>query len=307
MKKIIIGVVTVVALIWAILFLGIIPSQVVQVASPPFTADPSNVGLDFDDMSIPVAAENLSLSAWWIPAENAQSVVLFIHGANANKEESTAGGLTLYAELVKREYHVLAIDLRNHGDSDRSPSGRLAFGAEEYRDVIAALDIIEEMAPGLPIIGAGGSMGGATLIEAASRDQRMKALILIDPLLDPESASLAGMQAILGLPKALLGPSLWSATTLFGLTGFDPRPLETAQTLTLPILILQDPDDPVTQMPYSQELASGKPNITYHVMPVPPADHPALAERGGWGSHGIAIPFFKEEVMSQMDSFLASL
>ncbi len=281
MKKALAAITAFLVLGWAILFLGIIPSQVVQVASPPFTADPSSVGLDFDDVSIPVPAEDLSLSAWWMPAENAHSVVLFVHGANANKEEATAGGLTLYAELVKRGHHVLAIDLRNHGGSDRSPSGRLAFGAEEYRDAIAALDIIAEMAPGLPIIGAGGSMGAATLIEAASRDPRMEALILIDPLLDPESASLAGMHAILGLPKTLLGPSLWSATTLFGLNGFDPRPMETAKTLTLPILILQDPDDPVTQMPHSQELASGKQNITYHVMPVPPVDHPALAERGG--------------------------
>ena len=89
--------------------------------------------------------------------------------------------------------------------------------------------------------------------------------------------------------------------------GDGPRPLETGKTLTLPILIIQDPGDPVTQMPYSQELAAGNANITYHVLPEPASDHPALANAGGWGSHGKAVLLEKEEVMAQIDSFLASL
>jgi uncharacterized protein len=307
MKKIIIGVIAIVALIWAVLFLGILPAQLVQAQSGPFTAGPADVGLEFDDVSIPVTDDNLSLSAWWMPAPNARSVVLYVHGANGNKQEFYTGGLDLYAELVKRGHRVMAIDLRNHGASDRTESGQLAFGAEEYRDVIAALDMIEQMAPGLPIIGGGVSMGGATLIEAASRDQRMQALFLIDPLLDPLSSSMGGMQAILGLPKSLLGPTLWSATTLFGLAGDGPSPLETGKTLALPILILQDPDDQVTQMVYSRELATDMSNITYHVMPSPPADHPVLVEAEGWGTHGAAIRLFKAEVMQQIDTFLASL
>ncbi len=278
-----------------------------QAQSDAFTAGPADVGLEFDEISIPVPAEDLSLSAWWMPAPNARSVMLYVHGANGNKEEFYTGGLELYAELVKRGHHVLAIDLRNHGSSDRTETGRLAFGAEEYRDVIAALNMIEELAPGLPIYGSGVSMGGATLIEAAARNDRMKALVLIDPLLDPQSATLGGLHAILGLPKPLLGPTLWSATTLFGLGGEGPRPLETAKTLTLPILIIQDPSDPVTQMPYSQELAAANANITYHVMPTPASDHPALADAGGWGSHGKAVLLGKAEVMTQIDSFLASL
>ncbi len=307
MKKIIISVIAALALIWAVLFLGVLPAQLVQAQSSPFTADPSDVGLEFDEVSIPVAEDNLSLSAWWMPAQDARSVVLYVHGANGNKEEFYTGGLVLYGELVKRGHHVLAIDLRNHGASDRTENGKLAFGAEEYRDVIAALDLIETMAPGLPIIGGGVSMGGATLIEAATRDKRLQALFLIDPLLDPESAMLGGMQAILGLPEPLLGPTLWSATTLFGLGGDGPRPLETGKALSLPMLILQDPEDPVTRISYSRELARDRPNITYHVMPSPPADHPALANEGGWGTHGKAVLLFKEEAMDQIDTFLASL
>jgi len=307
MKKIIIGVIAALALIWAVLFLGVLPAQLVQAQSDPITADPASVGLEFDELSIPVPADNLSLSAWWMHAPEAQSVVLYVHGGNGNKEEFHTGGLKLYAEFVRRGHHVMAIDLRNHGNSDRTESGKLAFGAEEYRDVIAALDLIQQMAPGLPIIGGGVSMGGATLIEAASRDTRMQALFLIDPLLDPESAMLGGMRAIVGMPKSLLQPTLWSATTFFGLGAAGPRPLETGRTLALPVLILQDPEDPVTQIAYSREMATGMPNVTYHVMPSPPADHPALTNAGGWGTHGKAVLLYKDEVMDQIDTFLASL
>ncbi|MCE7999220.1 MAG: alpha/beta fold hydrolase [Rhodobiaceae bacterium] len=307
MKKIILGTIGVLALIWAVLFLGVLPSQLVQAQSSPFTAGPADVGLDYDEVSIPVTPEGLSLSAWWMPAENAQSVVLYVHGANGNKEEFHTGGLIYYAELVKRGHHVMAIDLRNHGASDRSEDGRLTFGAQEHRDVLAALDMIAQLAPGIPVIGSGVSMGGATLIEATARDDRMKALILIDPLLDPQSAMLGGMHAILGLPKPLLGPTLWSATNLFGLGGDGPRPLETGKALSLPILLIQDPGDPVTQMSYSQELADGNTNITYHVLPSPPADHPVLTNAGGWGSHGKAVLLEQQEVMDQIDQFLASL
>mgnify|MGYP003654488420 FL=1 len=307
MKKIVLGTIGVLFVIWAVLFMGLLPAQLVQAQSSPFTAGPADVGLDYDEVSIPVPSDNLSLSAWWMPAENAHSVVLYVHGANGNKEEFHTGGLIYYAELVRRGHHVMAIDLRNHGASDRTEEGRLTFGAEEYRDVLAALDMIAELAPDLPIIGSGVSMGGATLIEAAARDNRMKALVLIDPLLDPESATLGGMRAILGLPKPLLGPTLWSAINLFGLGGDGPRPLETGKELSLPILIIQDPDDPVTQMRYSEELAAGNANIAYHLLPSPPADHPALTDAGGWGSHGKAILLDKQEVMKQIDQFLASL
>ncbi len=307
MKKIIFGIVAVLVLIWAVLFLWVLPSQLVQAQNSPFTASPADVGLDYDEVSISVTSDGLSLSAWWMPAESARSVVLYVHGANGNKEEFHTGGLIYYAELVKRGHHVMAIDLRNHGASDRTEDGHLTFGAEEHRDVLAALDMIAQLAPDLPIIGSGVSMGGATLIETAARDDRMKALVLIDPLLDPQSAMLGGMHAILGLPKPLLGPTLWSATNLFGLGGDGPRPLETGKDLALPILIIQDPGDPVTQMNYSQDLAASNTNITYHLLPLPPADHPALIDAGGWGSHGKAVLLEKTEVMNQLDQFLASL
>lgn len=309
MTKILAGVGALLVLVWAVIFLSVLPAQLSQAQGEAFTADPSNVGLDYDDVSIPVPGDNLSLSAWWIPtaAENPKSVILFVHGANANKEDFYFGALEYYAELVNSGHHVLALDLRNHGNSDLTPDRLLTFGREESRDISAALTLIETLAPGLPVIGSGVSMGGATLIEAAAKDDRLAALILIDPLLDIPSAMMGGMHAITRLPKTLLAPTLWSATTFFGL-GEAPRTLlEIGAGLRLPILLIQDPDDPITRAEFSAQLSKANPAIVYHLVPPAPADHPRVAQSGRWGSHVGAYQLHGKEVMAKIKSFLAAL
>lgn len=293
--------------LWAVVFLGYLPSQLVQAQNIVIGETPGDVGLDYDDVSIDVPDENLSLSAWWMPAEDAKSVVLFVHGANANKEDTYFGGLKYYAALVSRGYHVMAIDMRNHGGSDRTEDQRLTFGAEENRDVSAAITMIETLAPGLPVIGSGVSMGGATLIEAAARDDRLSALILVDPLLDNESAMLGGMRVMTGLPDLLLAPVYWSASTFFGLGAEGHSPFNTAQKLALPILLIQDPADPVVLAEFSRSLANTNSHITYHQAPPAPSDHPVMIEAGGWGSHAAAFLIHEDDTMQAVDAFLAAL
>ena len=286
---------------------GVLPYQLSKAQNIPFTASPADVGLDYEEISVPVADEGLSLSAWWMPAENARSVILFVHGGNANKEDFYFSALDYYAALVTRGHHVLAIDLRNHGKSDRTETGRLAFGREEHRDVAAALTSIESLAPGLPVIGSGVSMGGATLIEAAAHDSRLEALVLIDPLLDTKSSTLSALVAIVGLPRPLLVPTLWSSNLFFGASLKGPEPLETGATLTLPILLLQDPGDPVTRAEFAAALARANAHVTYHLLPAVSPDDPGIADSGGWGSHASAFRLHPEETLTQITRFLSSL
>ena len=309
MTKILAGVGGILVVAWAVIFLGVLPSQLVQAQVEPFTATPADLGLDYDDVSIPVPGDHLSLSAWWIPTQSAtpKSAILFVHGANGNKEDVYFGALQYYAELTSRGHHVLALDLRNHGNSDPTPDRLLTFGREEARDISAALTLIETLAPGLPIIGSGVSMGGATLIEAAAKEDRLAALILIDPLLDIKSAIMGGMHAITGLPKSLLTPTLWSTTTFFGLGDATPTLLEIASSLRLPMLLIQDPGDPITRAEFSSQLSKANPGILYHLVPPAPADHPVILQSGRWGSHVGAFRLHREEVMGEVDRFLAAL
>lgn len=304
MSKIVIRVGLLLILAWAIGFLGILPSVLGKAQDVPFTASPEDVGVEYEEIAIPVPDEGLSLSAWWMPAADATSTILFVHGGNANKEDHYFGALDYYASLVARGHHVLAIDLRNHGRSDRTESGELAFGREEYRDVVAALTALEEIAPGLPVIGSGVSMGGATLIEAAARDSRLQALVLIDPLLDNASATMGAMAAITGLPKVILAPTLWSRAVLYGQGGDSSTPLEVASSLKLPILLIQDPDDPITRAEFAAELAKRNAQVTYHLLPPAPLDHPAVVDSEGWGSHASGYRVHPRETLDQIESFL---
>jgi pimeloyl-ACP methyl ester carboxylesterase len=305
-KKILVIGIGLVVLGWIALFLVYIPSQLAKAQPLPTTQTPGDVGVAYETVSIMPAGENLTLSAWWMPAPDPVATVLFVHGANSNKQDFYFGALAYYAALVARNYNVLAIDQRNHGESDPSPSGRLAFGREEYRDVVAALDWLERRAPGVPVLGSGVSMGGATLIEAAARDERMVGLVLFDPLLDSSSSSLAGMTAMTGIPEPLLVPTLWSANAFFR-QGEGPRPLETAATLTLPILLIQDVDDPVTRAAFARQLATRNPHVNLQVMAPAPADDPVVVEAGPWGTHASAFRIRSDEVMSLVDGFVKKL
>jgi alpha-beta hydrolase superfamily lysophospholipase len=96
------------------------------------------------------------------------AAVLFVHGGNANREDSYFGALDYYKSLHDRNISVLAIDLRNHGASDKSASGHLTFGREEQLDAKAGLDWIHAEHPELRIFGSADSMGGATLLHLAA-------------------------------------------------------------------------------------------------------------------------------------------
>ena len=292
--------------LWATLFLVYLPSQLMKAEGPAFTATPEAAGLEFDNVSIALPKEGLNLSAWWIPAQEPKASILFVHGANANKEDFYFGALDFYKQMVARNFNVMAVDLRNHGGSDKTESGNLAYGAEEYRDVLAALTMIETLAPNLPVYGAGVSMGGATLIEAASREAPFTALMLVDPLLDPESATLAGMQAITGLPTWLLHPTVWSATTFFGLGQAQPGLAEKAGNLSLPTLLIQDMDDPVTQARFGRAAARANPAIDLVELPSAPANHPVLVESQGWGSHATAYRIYPDRVLAEIERFLST-
>lgn len=304
MKRIIGGAALLALSAWVALFLVYLPSQLMKAGGPAFIDTPAKVGLEFDNVSIVVPDEELSLSAWWIPASNARASLIFVHGANANKEDFYFGALDFYRDMNNRNVNVLALDLRNHGGSDRTQSTNLTYGAEEYLDVLAAINMVDTLAPDLPVYGAGVSMGGATLIEAAFHSAPFKALILIDPLLNPESATIAGMRAMTGLPEAFLKPTAWSATQFFDLGATSPSLIEKATTLSLPVLLIQDIDDPVTQARFARAVSDANEHIAYVEMPTPPADHPVLAEAGGWGSHATAYRIYPERVLAEIDRAL---
>jgi pimeloyl-ACP methyl ester carboxylesterase len=283
-----------------------IPSQVAKAVREPLETTPTSVGLKYSDVAFPTKGGGLTIRGWWIPAQNARAVLVLVHGANANRRDLYAHGLEIAKFLVGQNISVLAPDLRNHGVSDGTPTGRLTMGYDESNDITGAIDYATAHAPGLPVYLMGVSMGGATVIYATARDPRVKKLVLFDPVLDPHVTTLYGLHAILGWPLWALVPVRWSAETFFPGDAGHHVPLETAETLKLPVLLIEDDGDLVCPPSIAYALAARKSNFTLWVSHNPGPENPQMKHAGGWGGHASAFGFHPEEMKRQLVSFLVN-
>lgn len=87
------------------------------------------------------------------------------------------------------DFSVLAIDMRGHGESSQRGQERLSwsnFSTTEWRntskDVVAAVGFLASQSPAprkIAVVGA--SIGSSAAIDAASKDPRIAALVLLSP------------------------------------------------------------------------------------------------------------------------------
>ena len=132
-----------------------------------YCGDPSQLDLSFEDISIQVG-DGHTLSGWYIPAEASDKAVIFIHGHGADRHE----GMRWFKAVHQAGFNILAFDLRNQGKSAKSFS---TMGYFEKRDVIAALDYLQQQKQIESIGIFGTSMGAATSIMAMVDDSRIAA------------------------------------------------------------------------------------------------------------------------------------
>lgn len=98
--------------------------------------------------------------------------ILMLHGGGQNRHSWHKTGQI----LAGRGYHVVALDTRGHGDSDRSPNADYAIETLTA-DALSVIDAI-----GRPVALIGASMGGLTGIMVADQagPQRVSKLVLVD-------------------------------------------------------------------------------------------------------------------------------
>ena len=105
-------------------------------------------------------------------ADPGRPTILMLHGGGQNRFSWKNTG----SVLADHGFHVIALDARGHGDSDRSPVGDYTVDTLA-RDVAAVLEQV-----GRPVVLIGASMGGLTGIVAAHRagPQSVTKLVLVD-------------------------------------------------------------------------------------------------------------------------------
>ncbi|MET0897241.1 MAG: alpha/beta hydrolase [Mycobacterium sp.] len=135
--------------------------------SAPKTVEFSGVGgitLVADEWNAGVAGSS--------PRAGTRPTILMLHGGGQNRHSWKKTGQV----LGDQGFHVVAVDTRGHGDSDRSPGADYALETLTG-DVHAVIDAV---GPPVAIIGA--SMGGLTGILVASQagPARVTQLVLVD-------------------------------------------------------------------------------------------------------------------------------
>jgi pimeloyl-ACP methyl ester carboxylesterase len=101
-----------------------------------------------------------------------QPTILMLHGGGQNRFSWKNTGQI----LADSGFHVIALDSRGHGDSDRSPSGK--YSVESLCE--DALQVLYQI--GRPVVLVGASMGGLTGILAAHEagPEIVTKLVLVD-------------------------------------------------------------------------------------------------------------------------------
>jgi len=240
--------------------------------------NPGDYGLRYEALTFHPPDRPITLHAWWIPAENARAALIVVHGGgDDNRNVPYGAGLALARDLAARRYSLLMIDLRNFGESDGTPEG-ITFGDLEVNDVVGAIDVLAARAPMLPVGALGFSMGGATVLRAAARDRRLRAVVADSAYADARDVAVAFTHAATGLPTLVAVPFVWSAQHLHG------TPLARGATVEAlrggsfpPVLLIHDRHDPIAPVADCERLAAVIPGARVWITD--------LEEAGPFGTH----------------------
>jgi uncharacterized protein len=190
---------------------------------------PKSAGLTYEDVTLKTI-DGVKLSAWYIPADNEQGVLLFCHG-NAGNISHRLDSLKIFHSL---NLSVLIFDYRGYGKSEGKPTEQ-----GTYLDAEAAWEYLIQDKKKSPdhIILFGRSLGAAVASEIAKR-KNPGALIV-------ESAFTSAPD---------LGQSLYPWLPVRLLSKYHYPTKENLSVLSCPKLIIHSPEDEIIPFEHGQRL-----------------------------------------------------
>jgi alpha-beta hydrolase superfamily lysophospholipase len=236
------------------------------VATPYGHLDPTTAyGLPFATVNV---AEPLGQApAWYVRGRTATWAVL-VHGMGAPQAEA----LPMLPLLHSRGFAALVITYRNDPGAPRSPDGLSHLGADEWRDLDAAVGYAVEHGAARVVL-VGYSMGGeivCNFLRRSASTGRVDAVVLDSPVLEwrgPLATAAAGTS----LPWPLVGAAEHVVSWRTGVDLDDQDQLRHASAFRVPMLLLQGTADPVTPVADSRALAARNRNV--QLVEFPDAGH----------------------------------
>jgi pimeloyl-ACP methyl ester carboxylesterase len=183
----------------------------------------------------------VALAGWYVPAASdigpTGPTVVMAHGWSSNKSD-----MLDRAAMLHEDYNLLLFDFRNHGQSQDADTTQ---GVREAGDLRAMLDWLTASKAPEQVAVLGVSMGGASALAAAARDDRIDALIVESTHATLANAVRARIEAA-GYPLSV--PGSWAALlgALFR-TGVDMSAADPLQAIELldgrPVLVINAGQD----------------------------------------------------------------
>ena len=146
----------------------------------------------FEKISLQTNNE-LTINGWYAANDSAKSCIIFFHGITNNK----AVLLKEANEFRKRDYNVLLIDFRAHGNSEGSKS---SFGFKETDEATQAFQFAQKKG-NKNIILYGSSMGAVVILKAAAENKIAPSAIIADMPFGSLQDHLKARARVLGFPS----------------------------------------------------------------------------------------------------------
>ena len=227
-------------------FLAIKPPRIISKITP------HDLGLPYEEITF-ATRDALNLRGWFIPHSSALTkgeggvpskakTIILLHGYPADK-----GNILPALAFLHGTYNLFLFDFRYFGKSEGSYS---TAGAKEGEDLFAAIRFLKSR--GIEEVGVWGfSMGGAVALMAAPRTPEVKAIVSESSyarldLLAPQLYRFPLLKYPLGAFTRLWGK------LLLGIDARDASPVQSAQTLTIPVLLIHSRSDMI--IPFSHAL-----------------------------------------------------
>lgn len=219
-------------------------------------------------------ADGLTLKGWWFtPLQPRDRAVVFVHGKDQNRIDSSFDPAPTARLLLSRGYSVLLFDLRGHGESQGL---RWGLGGKEALDVAAAVDLAAKKA-GLPrsrVAVIGESMGASSALMALAYVPDAGPMVLDSAYESASAVVNEDAPAISGLPAFFTPGMVLMARLFFGIDINAIRPIDEVRAHPeRAFLFIQCEDDTTVREHHGLDLKAASADPQTELWLVPGCEH----------------------------------
>ncbi len=236
---------------------------------------PDDLGLKVLEVKFP-SVKKQDIYAWKIVANQDFPTLILVHGWGRNVERMTP----YLRKLCCRGFNMLAFDARGHGNSHDDGAMTIVKFAE---DIASAIEYVlsdeNQINKEISLIGV--SIGGASSILAASRDERIKKVVTVGAFAHPEEV----MRKQLKDRHVPYYPFTWIFFKFVkwrtGINFDDIAPINNISKAKADFLLIHGKEDKVVPLEQGQKLKAAQPKVELWEIPMRGHSNCHL-EKGFW-------------------------